>query len=102
MKFVDSWLVIVFYGISTIVGYLTPNPFYENTSISNCLAWVRSLNVNTVKLWKTFLFQAFKFKQADLIKLIQFSISTDFVYTQLNVKTVPHQTNQSSASTLSM
>ena len=29
-----GWLV-GFYGISTIVGYLTPNPFYENSSISN-------------------------------------------------------------------
>ena len=30
-----------------------------------------------------------------LIQLIQFSISTDFVYTQLHVKTVPCQTIQS-------
>ena len=36
----------------------------------------------------TFLFQAIQFSQADLIQQIQFSISTDFVYTQLNVKTV--------------
>ena len=35
---------------------------------------------------KTFLFQAIQFSQAVLIQLIQFSISTDFVYTQLNVK----------------
>ena len=37
---------------------------------------------------KTFLFRAIQFGQAVLIQLIQFSISTDFVYTQLNVKTV--------------
>ena len=37
---------------------------------------------------KTFLFQAIQFSQAVLIQLIQVSISTDFVYTQLNVKTV--------------
>ena len=37
---------------------------------------------------KTFLFRAIQFSQAVLIPLIQFSISTDFVYTQLNVKTV--------------
>ena len=37
---------------------------------------------------KTFLFQAIQFSQAVLIQLIQFSIITDFVYTQLNVKTV--------------
>ena len=37
---------------------------------------------------KTFLFQAIQFIQTVLIHLIQFSISTDFVYTLLNVKTV--------------
>ena len=37
---------------------------------------------------KTFLFQGIQFSQAVLIQLIQFNISTDFVYTQLNVKTV--------------
>ena len=39
-------------------------------------------------MWKTFLFQAIQFSQAILIQLIQFSIRTDFFYTQLNVKTV--------------
>ena len=39
-------------------------------------------------LWKTFLFKAIQFSQS---VLIQFSISTDFVYTQLNVKTVLYQ-----------
>ena len=37
---------------------------------------------------KTFLFQATQFIQTVLIQLIQFSISIDFVYSQLNVKTV--------------
>ena len=37
---------------------------------------------------KTFLFQAIQFIQTVLIQLIQFNISIDFVYTQLNVKTV--------------
>ena len=37
---------------------------------------------------KTFQFQAIRISQAVLIQLIQFSKSTDFVYTQLNVKTV--------------
>ena len=36
---------------------------------------------------KNILFQAIQFSQAVLIQLIQFSISTDFVYAQLNVKT---------------
>ena len=37
---------------------------------------------------KTFLFQAIQFSQTVLIQLIPFSISIDFVYTQLNIKTV--------------
>ena len=39
---------------------------------------------------KTVPFQtrAIQFSQAVLIQLIQFNINTDFVYTQLNVKTV--------------
>ena len=37
---------------------------------------------------KTFLFRAIQFSQAVLIQPIQFSISTDFVYTQLHVKAV--------------
>ena len=43
------------------------------------LAWVHSLS-------KTFLFQAIQFSQTAPIQLIQFSISIDFCYTQLNVK----------------
>ena len=39
-------------------------------------------------MWKRFLFQAIQFSQAVLNQLIQFSICTDFVYTQLNDKTV--------------
>ena len=38
---------------------------------------------------KTFLFRATQFNQAVLIQLIQFSISTDPVYTLSHVKTVP-------------
>ena len=37
---------------------------------------------------KKILFQAIQFSQAVLLQLIQFRISTDFVYAQLNVKTV--------------
>ena len=50
-------------------------------------------------MWKTFLFQAIQFSQS---VRIQFSISTDFLYTLLNVKTVLYQTNQFSVSTVSM
>ena len=37
---------------------------------------------------KEFLFQAIQFSQTILIQPIQFSINIDFIYTQLNVKTV--------------
>ena len=37
---------------------------------------------------KTFPFQAIQFSQAVLIQTVQFNISKDFVYTELNVKTV--------------
>ena len=37
---------------------------------------------------KHFLFQAIQFSQTVRIQTIQFSISIDFVYTQLNIKTV--------------
>ena len=64
-----------FYGISTFVGYLTPNPFYANNHFcfkQVSLAWVHSVIV------KTFLFPAIQFIQTVLIQLIQFNISTDF------------------------
>ena len=65
------WVYLVgwlfgFYGISTFVGYLMPNPFL--CTQFNC---------------QKHLFQANQFIQTVLIQL-----SIDFVYTQLNVKTV--------------
>ena len=51
---------------------------------------------------KTFPFQAIQFCQTVLIPLIQFSISIDFVYTQLNVKIVLYSTIQFSVITFSM
>ena len=42
----------------------------------------------TVLIIKSFIFQAIQFIQTVLIRLIQFSKSRGFVYTQLNVKTV--------------
>ena len=62
----DGWLV-GFYGISTLVAYLMPNPFLNK--------------------WSD-LFQTIQLSQTILIQTIQFSISIDFVYTKLNVKTV--------------
>ena len=50
---------------------------------------------------KTFLFEAIQFTQAVLIQLIKFSISTDFVYTQLNVKKVLFKAIQFSLSRVS-
>ena len=51
---------------------------------------------------KPFLFQTIQFIQTVLIQLNQFSITTYFVYTQLNVKTVLYITTQLSVSRVSM
>ena len=48
---------------------------------------------------KKFLFQAIQFSQTVLLQTIQFSMRIDFVYSQLNVKTVRFQTIQFSIST---
>ena len=56
----------------------------------------------TVQLSKTLLCQAIQFIQTIPIQLIQFSISKDFVYALLNVKTVLYYTIQLSVSTVSM
>ena len=58
-----GWLV-GFYGISTFVCYLMPNPFYTDSPFyfkQFSLAWVHSFIV------KTFLFQATWFSQTVLI-----------------------------------
>ena len=52
--------------------------------------------------FKTFLFEAIQFSRTVLIQPIQFSISIDLVYTQLNVKTVLFQKIQFNVSTVSM
>ena len=76
-----GWL-FRFYGIWTLAGYLTPNPFLCKKLYFKqfSLAGVHSLIV------KNILFHAIQFNQTVLSQLIQFSISTDFVYTLLNVK----------------
>ena len=53
----------------------------------------------TVELSKTFLFQAIRFCQTVRIQTNQLRISIDFVYTQLNIKTVLFQTILFSVST---
>ena len=48
------WFGLVwFYGISTFVGYLTPNPFYVNNQFylkQFGLAWVHSLIVKNISI----------------------------------------------------
>ena len=73
-----------FYGISTFVGYLTPNPFLCKLFYFKQFSFVLVLSL----IVKTFLFQAIQFIQTVLIQLIHFSLSIDFFYTRLNVKTV--------------
>ena len=82
----------MFYGISTFVGYLTPIPFQRTQ-------FIMSTQFN---YQKTFLFQAYQFIQSVLILLIQFSVSTDFVYTQLNVKEFLYKAIQFSVNRVSM
>ena len=70
LKKKEKWLwlwLVGFYGISTFVGYLTPNPFYAISQLyfkQFSLTWVHSFIVKTVR-----------------IQLIQFCISNTFVYT---------------------
>ena len=82
-----------FYGISTFVGYLMPNPFLYKKSV---LFQTIQFSMSTQS--KTFLFQAIQFSQTVLIQPIQFSVRINFVYTQLNVKPVLFQTIQFSLS----
>ena len=81
------------YVIYRQIHFYAKSQFYFKQS---SLAWVLSL------IFKKILFQAIQLIQTVLIQLIQFSISTDFVHTQLNVKTVRYQTTQFSVSTVSM
>ena len=74
-------LLIGFDGISTLVVYLMPNPFYTNNQF-----YFKQFSLACLS--KTLLFQAIQFSLTVLIQTIQFNISIDFVYTQLNVKAV--------------
>ena len=69
---------------------LYKNQFYSKQF---SLVWLHGLIV------KIFLFQAIQFSQRVLIWPIQFSISIDFVYIQLNVKIILIQTIPFSIST---
>ena len=97
MTLVVGWLICwVLWHINFSRLFNAKSIFYANNQFyfkQFSLAWVHSLIV------KTFLFQAIQFSQTVLIQL---SISTDFVYTQLNVKTVLYQTNQFSVCRVSM
>ena len=77
MYLVFGWLV-GFYGISTFVGYLMPNPFLCKWSV--LLQTIQFSMSSQFNCQKTFLFQAIRFIHAVLIQLIQFSVSPDFVY----------------------
>ena len=85
LKKIESihWLV-GFYNNSTFIGYSTPNPFLCKYSV---LFQTIQFSMSTQFNCQTFLFPAIQFTQAILIWP---SISTDFVYTQLNVKTILH------------
>ena len=88
-----------FYGISTFVCYLIPNPFYTNNLFyfkQFSLALVHSLIVKNISI-SSYTIYSNSSNSANSV-----SISIDFVETQLNVKTVIYQTIQFSVSTVSM
>ena len=60
------------------------------------LAWVHSLIAKNISI------STIHFSQTVLIQPVQFSISIDFVYTQLNIKTVLFQKIQFNVSTITM
>ena len=71
--------------------------FYTNNQFffkQFSLAWVHSLIVKNIS--------SFQFSQTVLFQTSQFSLSIDFVHTQLNVKTVLYKTIQFCARTVSM
>ena len=67
--------------MSAVQGFI---PFALKNNINKIIFQI----IFKYRLLKIFLFQAIQFSQTVLIQPIQFSISIDFVYTQLNVKTV--------------
>ena len=59
-----GWL-FGFYGISTFVGYLMPNPFLCKKSV--LFQTIQFSNEYTISLSKTFLFQVIQLRQTTLI-----------------------------------
>ena len=74
-----GWLVgwlVGFYGISTFVGYVMPNPFLLKQIVlfkTNQFSISKEINCK-----KIFLFHPIQFSQTVLFQLIQFNISTQF------------------------
>ena len=81
------------------VAWLFENISSESSPQQNTIG-LRNARVHSLS--KTFLFQAIQFIQTFLTQLIQVTVRIDFVYTQLNVKTVLFQIIQFSVSTVSM
>ena len=100
-----KWLAYIFSKRCTKFGLQVGIGWSVCISMSHRILWVLFsclciYHLGTVKLLKTFLFQAIQFSQTDKIQTIQFSMNIVFVYRQLNVKTVPFQTIQLSLSTV--
>ncbi len=77
-----GWLV-GFYGISTFVDNLMPNPFYTNNQF-----YFKQFSLELVHILIK------QFNQTVLSQTFQFSISKVFVHKQLNVKTILFQAVQ--------
>ena len=81
-----GWLVGgFFYGISTFVKFFYGKSIFMQKVLFQTIHLSMTTQLNCQK---TFLFQAIQFSQTVLNLLNQFSVGTDFIYPQLNVKTV--------------
>ena len=90
ITFTVGWL-FGFYGISTFVGYLTPNPFLCKSSVCRLfnaksifmqiVSYISNYSVSHEYslIVKTFPFQAIQLSQTVLFQTIQFSISMHLV-----------------------
>ena len=95
----DVWLIGWFLLHINLHRIFNPKSIFIKTSQFSIST---QFKCKYILIEKSYLSEAIRFSQVVLIHLIQFSISTDFVYTQLNVKTVLYKKNQFSVSTVSM
>ena len=82
----SRWLVGSFYDISTIIGYLMPNPFFVqiNISISNNSVCQKHFSFKVFNLVKQFLFKRFIFLYVYIL-FIRSLMSIKFYFKQFSL-----------------